>query len=123
MERQRSHTGVFDSVLGVITGLTITVHGRGTRPEPSGMRAAMMRYTTTRFETNTCGAASPLAPMSSSVSCMSAARRRISGAVGSSTGAAFCSRMGLPILAMRNTLIEASFRLHPRFGPRKHAAR
>src|SRR5688572_26977902 len=41
--------------------------------------------------------------MSSLVSCMSAARRRISGWVGSSTCAAFCSRMGLPILAMRRT--------------------
>ena len=43
MERQRSHTGVFASVFGVMTGLTITVHGRGSSPEPGGMRAAMMR--------------------------------------------------------------------------------
>src|SRR5512145_2515912 len=43
--------------------------------------------------------------MSSSVSCMSAARRRISGALGSSTGAAFCSSTGLPIFAMRRTAI------------------
>src|SRR5215212_6058079 len=43
--------------------------------------------------------------MSSSVSCMSAASRRISGAVGSATGAAFCSSTGLPIFAMRRTAI------------------
>ena len=43
MERQRSHTGVFSGVFGVITGFTITVQGLGTSPEPGGMRAAMMR--------------------------------------------------------------------------------
>src|SRR3954468_6321103 len=43
IDRQRSHTGVFASLFGVMTGLTITVHGRGSRPEPRGMRAAMMR--------------------------------------------------------------------------------
>src|SRR5262249_22977437 len=39
--------------------------------------------------------------MSSSVSCMSAASCRISGAVGSATGAATCCRIGFPIFAMR----------------------
>ena len=43
MERQRSQTGVFSAALGVMTGFTITVHGRGTSPEPGGMREAMMR--------------------------------------------------------------------------------
>ncbi len=42
-ERQRSHTGVVVALFGVITGFTITVHGRGTSPEPSGMRAAITR--------------------------------------------------------------------------------
>jgi len=42
-ERHRSQTGVFASLFGVITGFTITVQGRGWRPEPRGMRAAMMR--------------------------------------------------------------------------------
>src|SRR5260221_3869590 len=112
MERQRSHTSVFFCAFGVITGFTITVQGRGCRPEPAGMREAIMRYTTTRFETKTCGAARPLAPMSSSVSCMSAARLRISGAVGSATGSATFSRMGFPIFAMRRTLIRVSPEQH-----------
>src|SRR5688572_8158987 len=109
IDRQRSHTGVFASALGVITGLTITVQGRGSRPEPAGMREAMMRYTTTRLLSNTCGAARPLAPMSSRVSCMSAASLRISGARGSATGAALRKSTGFPIFAMRSTATASSF--------------
>src|SRR6185369_7475908 len=47
--------------------------------------------------------ARPLAPMSSIVSCMSCASRRISGAVGSATGAEGSSSTGFPIRAIRKT--------------------
>jgi hypothetical protein len=59
--------------------------------------------------TNTCGAARPLAPMSSSVSCMSSASLRISGARGSATGAAFASSTGFPIFAILSTATASSF--------------
>src|SRR5687768_3588716 len=46
--------------------------------------------------------------MSSSVSCMSAASLRISGARGSATGAALRSSTGFPIFAMRRTATASS---------------
>src|SRR5205085_833626 len=48
---------------------------------------------------------------SSSVSCMSAARHRISGAVGSATGSAFRWSTGFPIFAMRSTAMQLFWQL------------
>ena len=59
-----------------------------------------VRQTKRRSGTCTCGAARPIPPASSIVSAMSAIRRRISGAVGSSTSSARWRRTGWPMRAI-----------------------
>src|SRR5688500_14934830 len=64
--------------------------------------------------------------MSSSVSCMSAARARISGAVGWATGGACFSSTGWPVLAVVRTgtaRLRRALWWEAGLGPGEHAAR
>src|SRR4051812_32379643 len=63
----------------------------------------------------------PLAPQSSIVSCMSAARRAMSGAVGSAICSAGFSRIGCPIWATLKTAIHRS--VHGRLDAGRHRPR